>query len=86
MLDVRLLIELGLAPKEAETVVYMMNSLKSSGIGYFEAPKLARAVGIPREKIYTYMKNLERKGVVETIGEGRRASPLGPSTRFWTAY
>lgn len=78
MLDVRLLIDLGLAPKEAEIVVHMAGSLKGSKTGYFEAPGLANEVGIPREKIYTYLKNLEKRGVVETIGSRPKSFSLRP--------
>lgn len=78
MLDTRLLTDLGLTPKESEMVVHMANALKTSRKGYFEAPSLASDLGIPREKIYTYLKTLEEKGVLETIGARPKRFCLRP--------
>ncbi|MBU7004129.1 MAG: hypothetical protein HXS50_01085 [Theionarchaea archaeon] len=78
MLDLRLLMDLGLAPKEAEIVVHMANSLRERGKGYFVAPVLAKEVGIPREKIYTYLKRLEELGVIDTIGSRPKSFSLRP--------
>ena len=82
MLDLRLLMNLGLAPKEAEIVVHMATSLRERSKGYFVAPVLAREVGIPREKIYTYLKRLEELGVVETIGSRPKSFSLRPVNEF----
>jgi len=78
MLDVRLLMDLGLTPKEAEIVVHMANALKAARRGYFEAPALAKEVGIPREKIYTYLKGLEERGVLEATGGRPKTVSLRP--------
>jgi len=78
MLDVALLIDLGLSPKEAEIVVHMANALRATKRGYFEAPALAKEVGIPREKIYTYLKALEERGVLEAIGRRPKTVSLRP--------
>jgi sugar-specific transcriptional regulator TrmB len=78
MLDTGLLAELGLTPKEAEIVVHMANALRTSKRAYFEAAPLAREVGIPREKIYTYLKNLEERGAVETTGTRPKSFALRP--------
>ena len=78
MLDVRLLMDLGLSPKEAEIVVHMANALKAAKRGYFEAPALAKEVGIPREKIYTYLNGLEERGVLEAVGRWPKTVSLRP--------
>jgi sugar-specific transcriptional regulator TrmB len=78
MLDVRLLMDLGLAPKEAEIVVHMATSLRNTKKGYFEAADLAKDVGVPREKIYTYLKQMEGKGVIEAIGSRPKSFSLLP--------
>jgi len=82
MLDLKLLMNLGLAPKEAEIVVHMATSLRERGRGYFTAPALAREVGIPREKIYTYLKRLEEISVVDTIGSRPKSFSLRPVDEF----
>lgn len=78
MLDVALLMDLGLSPKEAEIVVHMANALKVARRGYFEAPALAKEVSIPREKIYTYLKALEERGVLEAVGRRPKTVSLRP--------